>query len=178
VNRSEINIVRSRRARRISLSVKRDGSVRLTLPWWCGAEEGLRFAADRTEWIERARQKQLARGALPVRSAEEIERLRRRAKELLPAALEAASRRTGLRYNRLTVRDTRSRWGSCSAENNISLSIYLTELPEHLVDYIAVHELCHTVHRNHSAAFHALVDSFVGGREKELQRELRKYTPR
>ena len=101
--------------------------------------------------------------------------LRREARELLPAMVESVSRRTGLGYRSISVRAARSRWGSCSSRNDLSLSIYLMLLPDHLIEYIIVHELCHTVHRNHSAAFHALVNHHLGGREKELNRELKRY---
>lgn len=105
------------------------------------------------------------------------EALRHEARELLPAMVESASHRTELGYRSISVRATRSKWGSCSSRNDLSLSVYLMLLPDHLIDYIIVHELCHTVHRNHSAAFHALVDHHLGGREKELNRELKQYHP-
>lgn len=50
-------------------------------------------------------------------------------------------------------------------------------LPEHLRDFIILHELCHTRHHNHSPQFHALLDSLVGGRERLLNRELKQYRP-
>ena len=105
------------------------------------------------------------------------EALRREAHELLPPMVEAASCRTGLDYRSITIRATRSKWGSCSSRNDLSLSVYLLLLPDHLIEYIISHELCHTVHRNHSAAFHSLVDHHLGGREKELNRELKQYHP-
>ncbi|MBR4149033.1 MAG: M48 family metallopeptidase [Rikenellaceae bacterium] len=105
------------------------------------------------------------------------EALRREARELLPTMVESVSRRTGLSYRSISVRATRSKWGSCSSRNDLSLSVYLMLLPDHLIEYIIIHELCHTVHRNHSAAFHALVDQHLGGREKELNRELKQYHP-
>lgn len=105
------------------------------------------------------------------------EALRREARELLPAMVEVVSRRTGLSYRSVAIRATRSKWGSCSSRNNLSLSVYLMLLPDHLIEYIIVHELCHTVHRNHSAEFHSLVDHHLGGREKELNRELKQYHP-
>lgn len=105
------------------------------------------------------------------------EALRREAREFLPQMVEVASRRTGLGYRSVTVRATRSKWGSCSSRNDLSLSVYLMLLPDHLIEYIIIHELCHTVHRNHSAAFHALVDHHLAGRERELNRELRHYRP-
>ena len=105
------------------------------------------------------------------------EALRREARELLPAMVEVVSRRTGLNYRSVAIRATRSKWGSCSSRNDLSLSAYLMLLPDHLIEYIIVHELCHTVHRNHSAEFHSLVDHHLGGHEKEFNRELKQYHP-
>jgi predicted metal-dependent hydrolase len=53
----------------------------------------------------------------------------------------------------------------------------LATLPEHLAEYVVLHELCHTVHKNHSARFHALLDSVTGGRSKLLNKELRHFRP-
>lgn len=105
------------------------------------------------------------------------EALRREAKEYLPARVKELAQRTGLGFRSVSVRATRSKWGSCSSRNDLSMSVYLMLLPDHLIDFIIIHELCHTVHRNHSAAFHALVDHHVGGREKELNRELKQFHP-
>ena len=102
----------------------------------------------------------------------------RAAKADLPLRMERLAAQTGLRYTKLTIRATRTKWGSCSARNTISLSLYLMTLPEHLRDFVILHELCHTVHHNHSERFHRLLDSWVGGREKELNRELRCYAVR
>ena len=103
--------------------------------------------------------------------------LRREAKEYIPQRVEEIAQRTGLGFRSVSVRATRSKWGSCSSRNDLSMSVYLMLLPDHLIDFIIIHELCHTVHRNHSAAFHALVDHHVGGREKELNRELKQFHP-
>ena len=106
------------------------------------------------------------------------EELRRAAKADLPARIERLSQLTGLKYAKLTIRASRTKWGSCSGRNTISLSLFLMTLPEHLRDYVIVHELCHTVHHNHSPRFHALVDRMVGGNEKALNRELRAFAIR
>ena len=75
---------------------------------------------------------------------------------LLPH-LQAVSRQTGLRYTRVSVRQQRTRWGSCSRAGAVSLNARLLFLPPHLVAYVMVHELCHTVEPNHAAAFWRLV---------------------
>ena len=107
-----------------------------------------------------------------------IEELRRAAKADLPGRIGRLSEATGLKYEKLSIRASRTKWGSCSGSNHISLSLFLMTLPEHLRDYVIVHELCHTVHHDHSPRFHALVDRLVGGREKALNRELRAFTIR
>lgn len=167
----------SLRARRITLSVRPSGEVRLTLPMGVKPERGLAFLTEKSAWVERAKARiEARRAAMPVAEAVDVEALRAAAKRDLPARIERLALQTGLRYTKLTIRAARTKWGSCSAKNGISLSLYLMTLPEHLRDFVILHELCHTVHHNHSARFHALLDRLVGGREKELQRELRNYS--
>jgi len=83
--------------------------------------------------------------------------LRRQGQIHLPPRLAAVSRECGLSYSRSTVRLARSRWGSCSRLGVISLNARLLLLPPALVDYVLLHELCHTQQPNHSPAFWALV---------------------
>lgn len=75
------------------------------------------------------------------------------AKKQLPGVLQEIAGRTGHSYKRLTVRRMRTRWGSCSADNRISLNSALIFLPEELIEYVCAHELVHTVHKNHSRDF-------------------------
>lgn len=174
-----IEVRRSRKARRISLRITRSGEVRLTIPWWGSKRAALKWASTRHEWILAALQRvQRQQAEQPSRTEEEVEALRKVAKELLPRVLERCSQQTGLGYNKVTIRRTHSRWGSCTREGNISLSLFLAALPEELIEFVCIHELCHTVHPNHSAEFHALVDHHTGHREKELQKRLKNYLPR
>lgn len=98
-------------------------------------------------------------------------------KRMFPRIVEELARKHGFSYRSVRVRATTSRWGSCSARDDISLSAYLVRLPHRLIEFIVLHELCHTRHKNHSAAFHQLLDSLTDGREKELCRELKQYRP-
>jgi predicted metal-dependent hydrolase len=100
--------------------------------------------------------------------------LRSEAKGYLPSRVELLARQHGFKYNKVAVKDVKSRWGSCSGTNNINLNIHLMRLPEHLSDYIILHELCHTVHKNHGERFHQLLEKITGG-EKLLEKELKKY---
>lgn len=173
----EVSVVRSWRAVRLSLTVRPSGEVRLTYPRCVSQAKALQFLESRVEWVEQSRLRLARRNASKQEyTAEQIEQMRREAKTLLPARVEFLAEKFGFRYGRVTIRASRSKWGSCSGENNISLSLFVMTLPEQLRDYVIIHELCHTVHHNHSASFHALVDRCLGGEEKNLRRELRRFS--
>ena len=111
----------------------------------------------------------------PQVTAEDVERMRREAKALLPRRVAELAYMHGFHYEGLTIRDSKTRWGSCSGRNTISLSLYLMQVPEHLQDYVILHELCHTVHHDHSARFWALMDQVTDGKSHALRAELRQY---
>ena len=77
-------------------------------------------------------------------------------------------------YNRAVFRRQKTKWGSCSGRNNINLNINLVTLPEQLQDYVLLHELVHTKHKNHGRGFWAELDRLTGD-AKKLRKEMRKY---
>jgi predicted metal-dependent hydrolase len=101
--------------------------------------------------------------------------LRHEAKRFLPQRLQMLAERHSFHYTGVTVRNTQSRWGSCSSQKGISLSLSLMLLPEHLIDYVLLHELCHTVEMNHGERFWQLMDKVTDNRTQMLRRELKKY---
>lgn len=104
-----------------------------------------------------------------------IERaLKVEAKEYLPDKVKLLAAKFNFDFNKLALKNIKSRWGSCSSKNNINLSIHLMRLPEHLIDYVILHELVHTVHHNHSKRFWSLLDKVTGG-AKILDKELSKF---
>lgn len=96
------------------------------------------------------------------------------AKEFLPERVNKLAEQFGFKYDRLAIKNIKSRWGSCSRNKNINLSVHLMRLPDHLIDYVILHELAHTVHLNHSNRFWDLLDEVTGG-AKILDKELKKY---
>ena len=116
-------------------------------------------------------------------SSEELKKavvkvLRKDAAAILPSRLSELAALHGFSYGRLALRNNVSNWGSCSARKNINLNIHLIRLPQELSDYVILHELAHLKHRNHGPEFHRLLDSLCNGREKELSKQLRKFSPR
>jgi hypothetical protein len=104
--------------------------------------------------------------------------LRREAKSYLPQRLFELSSRYGLVFNNLYIKNVKTLWGSCSSRNNINLNIHLMRLPDHLIDYVLLHELCHTIHKDHSPRFWRHLEQMTGGEAIKLSRELKKYHPR
>ena len=98
-----------------------------------------------------------------------------RAKHYLPPEIQRLAQQHNFRYSQIKIRKSKTRWGSCSSKGIINLSFYLMLLPVHLIEYVLLHELCHTVVMNHSADFWSLLDSHTQGRAKALRKELRQY---
>jgi predicted metal-dependent hydrolase len=142
--------VRHRRARRYILRVLDDGSVRVTLPQWGSKREAVQFLEASRAWIDRQR---AARFERPRRAAQAELSARRRARVELPAELRALARIHGIEVRRISVRDQRSRWGSCSRRGGISLNWRLVLVPSFVREYVMLHELMHRYEMNHSPRF-------------------------
>jgi predicted metal-dependent hydrolase len=100
--------------------------------------------------------------------------LRKEAKQFLIPRLERLSSEHGYRYTMVRFKDMKTRWGSCSVKNNINLNIHLMRIPENLADYVILHELVHTIRKNHGPGFWADLERCCPG-SKQLSKELRKY---
>ena len=90
-----------------------------------------------------------------------IEALRKEAKKILPARLKELADSHGFKYNRVGIRNAKTRWGSCSWKNNINLNMHLIKLSDDLIDYVILHELCHTIEKNHSQKFWTLLEKHL-----------------
>jgi predicted metal-dependent hydrolase len=176
----EVSFIKSRRARRFTLTVKPWRGIRITLPSNAAFRDAETFLLQHTSWVrEKVRLAVMHEkaAAQPLREAERKlarEELKNRAREYLPGRTAELASEHGFSYRRVSIRPSRTRWGSCSAVNNINLSLYLMQLPFHLIDYVILHELVHTVHKNHSADFWKRLDYHTGN-AKELSGEIRKY---
>ncbi|MFV0592745.1 MAG: M48 family metallopeptidase [Draconibacterium sp.] len=98
------------------------------------------------------------------------------ARQMLPGRLAELARCHGFKYNKVTIRDNRRNWGSCSSANNISLNLQMMKLPDTLIDYILLHELVHTEIKNHGPKFWKRLNEITNNRARELAGEVKKFS--
>lgn len=154
----EFYYVRHRRARRYVLRLDLDGRVRVTIPRGGSRREADAFAQRQADWIrERVRDHRQVRDARPAVALEEKRHLRAIAKAALPRRLMELATQHGLDVTRVSVRDQRSRWGSCGPDGHICLNWRLVRMPDWIRDYVMIHELMHLRRMDHSPKYWKLV---------------------
>jgi predicted metal-dependent hydrolase len=161
-----------RQARRYVMRVRPDGDLRVTIPRGGSRGEAERFVERHRAWAERQRVKIIA----SRRPATEVRALRTRAGHELPPQLLALAATLGVTVARVTIRDQRSRWGSCSPKGHIALNFRLLLMPPEVREYVLIHELMHVKQPNHSRRFWRLVEAACP-RFREAERWLRVHGP-
>lgn len=154
-------VVRNAQRRKLTLQIERDGSLTVRAPMYASGEEIRRFVGQNREWIAQAQQRTLERRAqeAPIQrlTDAQIRELGDQALSLIPERVRHFAPIVGVTYGRITIRNQRTRWGSCSSAGNLNFNCLLMLAPREVLDYVVVHELCHRLEMNHSAAFWAQV---------------------
>ena len=167
----EVKIIRVPRLRRMSMRVHPTWEVVVRASKRISESEIQSFVTKNTHWIEK--QKTHQSWFIPLTQAELLE-LRQLAKSFLPHRTMELAQDLGFTYQRVTCRHQKSRWGSCSHRNSISLNIELMRLPERLRDYIIIHELTHTIHKHHQDGFWNYLEKVLPWALK-LDREMKQW---
>jgi len=166
---------RSKRARHVIIYVRPLTGVRVAVPGRLSFRKAEEFVYSKMTWVQkhlrRIKQYEKVNGSISDRC---INFDRAQAKTKLINRLEILSSVHGFAYNRVYIRNQKTRWGSCSHKNNISLNIILTRIPAELMDYVILHELVHIHHKNHSKDFWAELDKFTPNSKKKAS-QLRKH---
>lgn len=150
-----IEYVRHPRAKRYLIRVRADGTVRATIPRWGSKRQAVRFVETQAEWIAQQQVAAARRRAArpPAPAAHELREARARAERILPARLLELANRFGVAVGKVSIRNQRWRWGSCSRHGHICLNWRLVDMPEWVRDYVLIHELMHLRRMDHSPAF-------------------------
>lgn len=164
----QLEIIRSKR-RTIAIEVKKDLRIVVRVPLEMKDNDIQRFVIEKQRWIEKHLQivkKRNEEKETPF-TVEEIHALADAAlKDLLQRVAKYAPI-VGVTVGRITIRNQRSRWGSCSAKGNLNFNCLLMLCPEEVRDYVVVHELCHRKELNHSPAFWSLVECVLPGYKEQ-----------
>jgi predicted metal-dependent hydrolase len=152
-----VEVRRSPRARRWRLEVPWGEPARLTVPRWMSRAEVEHVLAEKRPWIEEQRRRQVPRLGLERLAVSESE-ARIGAREIISTLAEEEAERIGVEYQRIRIGGQRTLWGSCSARGTLSFNWRLVLAPFEVLDYVAVHELCHLRVPNHTRRFWGLVE--------------------
>ena len=163
-----------RRSRYLSVCVRVSG-ITITVPSGVSSATVERFVEAKSPWIRRTLER-FRSAAKKVSPAEILpyDRCKARARRLVRGRVKLYNLFFGFSVRRITVKDLRSRWGSCSDAGNLNFNYRVLFLPDHLLDYVVVHELCHIRHLDHSDGFWNLVASALPD-YRERRQELRQY---
>ena len=158
-------LIRSDR-RSIGIQITAEGVV-VRAPKGLSAAEIDRFVQSKRSWSE----SHLAKvpTAQPKFSGEEIHRLADEALKRIPERVRHFAPLVGVTYGGITIRNQHTRWGSCSAKGNLNFNCLLMLTPDHVIDYVVVHELCHRLEMNHSPRFWAQVERVLPDYRRSLQ---------
>ena len=170
-----ILLERSKRARRINISVKPFKGVRVAVPLRVSYRSAEQFAHSQSEWIKKQLTRMRRNEDMHKRITQNLSELDQdTARKILVKKIADLANQHGFTFNKVSIRNQKTRWGSCSAKNNISLNMELARLPEKLSDYVILHELLHTRIKNHGKKFWRELENIVDD-AKGLRNRLREY---
>lgn len=157
-------IIKSKR-KTIGFEIKEAGRLIVRAPFSVSREQIFQELEKNRDWIDRhmliVQERENGRKKLPKFTKEEIEGMAQEALAEIPPKVKEYADVLGVSYGRITIRNQKSRWGSCSAKGNLNFNCLLVKAPEDIRDYVIVHELCHRVEMNHSRQFWKLVENVL-----------------
>ncbi len=168
------SVKRSRRAKCIRLSVYSDARVSVTIPWLASEKIAHQFVLDKSQWLlgKITHFKNKKKSLIPEASRRDYLKYRNLAMKIVRDKLVYFNRFYRFSFDKISIRNQKTRWGSCSRKGSLSFNYRVVFLPEPLCDYIIVHELCHLGRFNHSKKFWELVSKTISG-YKEIRKKIK-----
>jgi len=170
-----VEFERSKRAKQLNISIQPFLGIRVAIPIGVDFKEAESVVIAKKAWIKKhsVRMRAVEKGNKRS-NGQSIEKMRRKAKEKLIPRLTYLANKHNLPFRKVTIRNQKTRLGSCSQANNINLNMKLIRLPSELIDYVLLHELVHTKVKNHSKRYWNELKQLVPN-TKEYIKQLRTY---
>lgn len=153
-------IIRSRR-KTLAIQIAEDGHLIVRAPLRCSEREIVSFIEKSEKWINhqirKARQRRRELEQLTPFSGQDIRSMAEKALGVIPGRVKHYAEKLGVTYGRISVRNQKTRWGSCTSKGDLSFNCLLMAAPPEVLDSVVVHELCHRLHMDHSKKFYAEV---------------------
>jgi len=153
-------MIRSKR-KTLALQIADDGHLIVRAPLRCPNKEIVSFIEKSRKWIqthtEKVRQRSRELEALEPFSEQDIRDMAEKAIVMIPERVKFYAEKLGVTYGRITIRNQRTKWGSCTSKGSLNFNCLLMSAPPEVLDSVVVHELCHRIHMNHSKEFYAEV---------------------
>ena len=158
--------VRKSKRKTYSISIDEEGNIIFRVPLRASSKQIMQLAEEKSHWIIthyleiRAKKNSRPHSDLSAVQRSALEnRYKEAARTYIPKRVAYFNTMTGGSYSRISIRDQKTRWGSCSSKGTLSFNWRLMLAPPSILDYVVVHELCHLTHMNHSPAFWQAVDA-------------------
>lgn len=158
----QVKLIRSNR-KTLALEIREPGILLVRAPYLLQEERILKYLEEKESWIQKHMQ-QLQKQAeekkqMHVLSCKEVRKLADRALAAIPPVVAHYAKIMGVTYGRITIRNQKTRWGSCSSKGNLNFNCLLMLAPTEVMEYVVVHELAHRIEMNHSERFWKIVES-------------------
>lgn len=159
----DITVIKSNR-KTVAIQVNADLTVTVRVPRRVTKKDIERILKEKEPWIRkhieqmRAKRAQYESMEVPYLTNEEMKELADKALQYIPERVAYFAKLVGVTYGRITIRNQKTRWGSCSSKGNLNFNCLLMLTPPEVIDYVVVHELCHRKEMNHSKAFWSEVE--------------------
>lgn len=174
-----VKIIRSNR-KTLAIQINPDLSVTVRAPMYAPQSDIERILREKEGWIqkhiEKIREQEAKRKETQgefVESEyltnEEIKKLADKALQHIPKRVSYYAKQIGVTYGKITIRNQKTRWGSCSSKGNLNFNCLLMLTPSEVIDYVVVHELCHRKEMNHSVAFWAEVEKVIPNYKEQVK---------
>ena len=166
-DKTHIEVVRSKR-KTLAIEIRPDMRVVVRAPEKIPQNEIMKFVEEKQNWIKKHLVQMYFKAEEikkqkkePALTNADIEKLCQKALSVIPDKVKYYAEIMGVTYGRITIRNQKTRWGSCSSKGNLNFNCLLMLMPDKVLDYVVVHELCHLKQMNHSKKFWKEVERYM-----------------